>query len=309
MGYFLIKGGNMSLVVVGSVALDSISNPHGNVENVLGGSACYFSCSASYFTKVNMVGVAGKDFPVEHIEFLESKNIDTKGLEIVDGKTFHWKGKYEGDLGSAETLSVELNVFQDFNPVLPEEYKKAKYVFLANIAPALQKNVLAQVEAPELVIMDTMNHWIDNCKEELLECLKLVNVFVLNEDEAKMLTGKSCLLSSAKDILKMGPSHVIIKKGADGVFLMSDKDYFATVSYPVYNVIDTTGAGDTFAGGVVGYLAKTGDLSDDSFRKAVVYGSVMASFTVEDFSLNRIGAVKQEEIDERFNDLKKITDF
>ena len=299
----------MSLIVVGSVALDNITNPHGQVKNILGGSASYFSCAAGNFCKVNLVGVVGRDFPKEYIDFLNSKNIDTSGLEVTAGNTFTWTGSYSGDLSAASTEAVALNVFETFNPVLSGEFKKSEYVFLANIAPALQKNVMKQLTRPKLVVMDTMNHWIDNSKQDLLDVIKDVDILILNEDEARMLTGEINIIKAGKKILHMGPSRVVVKKGGNGAFILSGNDYFCAPAYPLEQVIDTTGAGDTFAGGFVGYLAKTEDLSDKNMRKALIYGTVCASFTVEDFSVKKIGSISLKDIEERYNKFRSMMIF
>ncbi|MBU0650422.1 bifunctional hydroxymethylpyrimidine kinase/phosphomethylpyrimidine kinase [bacterium] len=299
----------MGLLVVGSVALDNILTDTEKVENVLGGSACYFACAASYLAPVQLVGVAGKDFPKKYIDFLKSKNIDINGLEIAEGKTFRWTGKYSTDLSQRETLSVELNVFEKFNPVLPEEYKKAEYVFLANIDPKVQKQVMQQVKKPKLVVMDTMNIWIEIKRDELIEALKQVDILILNDEEAKMLAQKNCLLACADEILKMGIKQVIIKKASNGAFLKSKNEYFCLPSYPVYKLKDTTGAGDAFGGGFMGYLAKTNDLSKENIRRAIAYGTVTASFAVEGFSLDRLGSISLEDIEDRARELKQITEF
>jgi len=297
----------MSIVVVGSVALDSVETPFGKVENALGGSATFFSVAASFFTKdIKLVAIVGEDFPQEHIDFLKSRGIDLKGLERVSGKTFHWKGQYGENLGIARTLATELNVFEKFAPKLPESYRKSEFVFLANINPELQMDVLKQVRESKLIICDTMNLWISERKKELLETIKNVDILVLNDAEARQLTGDSNLTKAAKKILSYGPKRIIIKAGQYGAMTFSETSFFAAPAYPLEQVIDTTGAGDTFAGGFVGYLASTGDVSESSVRKAILYGTVMASFNVQDFSLNRQRILTRSEIDSRFAEMKAM---
>ena len=300
----------MSIVVVGSVALDSVETPVGKVEAALGGSATYFSVAASFFTKdVKLVGVVGEDFPQEHVDFLQSREVDLAGLERVSGKTFHWSGRYGDNLNVAETLSTELNVFETFAPKLPESYRDTKYVFLANINPELQLDVLKQIRNTELVVCDTMNLWISQRKTELLETIKNVNIFVLNDAEACQLTGESNINKAAKKLLDCGPDRVIIKKGEYGAVTFTKSSYFASPAYPLENIFDPTGAGDTFAGGFLGYLASTDDLSESNIRKAIIYGTVLASFDVEDFSLNRQRSLTKAEIEARFAEMRAITQF
>ena len=300
----------MSIVVVGSVALDSVETPVGKVESALGGSATYFSVAASFFTKgVKLVGVVGDDFPQEHVDFLHSREIDLAGLERVSGKTFHWSGRYGENLNVAETLSTELNVFETFEPKLPESYRDTQYVFLANINPELQMDVLEQVRDTKLVVCDTMNLWISERKAELLETIKRVDIFVLNDAEACQLTGESNLNRAAKRLLDYGPDRVIVKKGEHGSATFTRTSYFSSPAYPLEGILDPTGAGDTFAGGFLGYLASTDDLSEPNIRKAIVYGTVMASFNVEDFSLNRQRSLTKAEIESRFAEMRAITQF
>ena len=300
----------MSIVVVGSVALDSVETPVGKVEAALGGSATYFSVAASFFTKeVKLVGVVGDDFPQEHVDFLQSRGIDLAGLERVSGKTFHWSGRYGDNLNVAETLSTELNVFETFAPKLPESYRDTKYVFLANINPELQLDVLKQVRNTGLVVCDTMNLWISERKAELLDTIKNVDIFVLNDAEACQLTGESNLNRAAKRLLECGPDRVIIKKGEHGAATFTRTSYFSAPAYPLEEIFDPTGAGDTFAGGFLGYLASTDDLSESNIRKAIIYGTVLASFDVEDFSLNRQRSLTNAEIEARFAEMRAITQF
>jgi sugar/nucleoside kinase (ribokinase family) len=275
----------MSIVVVGSVAFDSVKTPFGEAEDVLGGSATYFSTSASYFTDVSLVAVVGEDFPKKHIDFLKIKGIDTRGLEISKGKTFRWKGEYSYELNEAQTLDTELNVFQEFKPNLPEEYRDSDIVFLANIDPDLQRDVLKQVNKPKLIAADTMNFWIEGKKDSLIETLKLVDVLLINDGEARQLSGEPNLVKAARIIMGFGPKTLVIKRGEYGVLMFTGSSIFSAPAYPLENVFDPTGAGDTFAGGFVGYLANTMDLSESAMRRAIIMGSVMASYNVEDFSL------------------------
>lgn len=298
-----------AITVVGSVALDSIETPFGKVEAVLGGSATHFSTSASFFSPINLVGVVGQDFPKEHVKFLKSRNIDTKGLEIANGLTFSWRGFYDYDLNTAHTLETNLNVFQDFNPKLPDKYQSADFIFLANIDPQLQLDVLEQASQPKLVVMDTMNFWIANKKEHLIRTLQEVDIALMNDAEARELCKTHSLLDAARMIMGWGPSTVVIKKGEHGVLMFTEKTHFAAPAFPLEDIKDPTGAGDCFAGGFIGFLAKTGDLSEANQRKAVIFGSVMASFSVEDFSLNRFRRLTRKEIDGRYADFQDITDF
>jgi sugar/nucleoside kinase (ribokinase family) len=299
----------MSVLVVGSVAIDSVETPFGKGENVLGGSATYFATSASFFTDVNLVAVVGEDFDQEHIDFLRSRNINLAGLSREKGKTFHWKGKYGFDLNEAQTLDTQLNVFQTFRPKIPAEYVDAEYLILANIDPALQLEVLDQVKSPKVIACDTMNFWISSKPEVLKKVISRVDFFIINEGEARQLTGEVNLVKAARAIQAMGAKKLIIKRGEYGVLFFSGTSIFAAPAYPLETVFDPTGAGDTFAGGFMGYLANTGNLGDDGIRQAIVFGSVMASFNVEDFSLNRLKTLQYSEIDERYRAFKAMTHF
>jgi sugar/nucleoside kinase (ribokinase family) len=300
----------MSRVVVGSVALDSVETPFGKVQNALGGSATYFSVSASFFANnVKLVAVVGEDFPQEYLDFLDSRGIDLEGLERVEGKTFHWSGRYGASLSGAETLATELNVFENFSPKIPDSYKNAEYLFLANINPELQIDVLKQIENTKLIVCDTMNLWIAERREHLLKTIKHVDILILNDAEARQLTGEQKVDMAARKILQYGPSRVIVKKGEHGAMTLTNTSYFSSPAYPLKLVFDPTGAGDTFAGGFMGYLASTDDVSEQNIRKAIVYGTVMASFNVEDFSLNRQRILTREEIEARFAEVKAITEF
>jgi sugar/nucleoside kinase (ribokinase family) len=299
----------MSILVVGSVAIDSVETPFGVGENVLGGSATYFSTSASFFTDVNLVGIIGDDFPQEHIDFLKSRNIDLRGLVRESGKTFHWKGKYGFDLNEAQTLDTQLNVFQTFRPQIPAEYADTEYLILANIDPELQLEVLAQVKNPRVIACDTMNFWISSKPEVLKKVISKVDFFIINEGEARQLSGEVNLVKAARAILAMGAKNLIIKRGEYGVLLFTKDSIFAAPAYPLEKVFDPTGAGDTFAGGFMGYLANTGNISEEGIRQAIIFGSVMASFNVEAFSLDRLRTLQYSEIDERYRSFKAMTHF
>jgi sugar/nucleoside kinase (ribokinase family) len=299
----------MSILVVGSVAFDSVETPFGKVAEVLGGSGTYFSTAASFFTPVNLVAVVGADFPEEHLDFLRSRNVDLAGLQRAEGRTFRWQGRYGYDLNEAETLDTQLNVFSDFRPELPAAYREAEYVFLANIDPELQLEVLRQVQRPRLVACDTMNFWISGKRQALLETLQHVDVLIINEAEARQLAEDPNLARAARRILGMGPRTLVVKRGEYGVIMFSEHSVFAAPAYPLEEVFDPTGAGDTFAGGFVGYLAANRTLDEDGIRRAIVFGSVMASFTVEDFSLNRLRTLEYRELEERFTRIKLLTEF
>jgi sugar/nucleoside kinase (ribokinase family) len=300
----------MSLLVVGSVALDSVSTPSGSIQDALGGSATYFSIAASFFTKVNLVAAAGKDFPEGYLELLNSRGIDLKGLQFYEGLTFRWKGRYGHSLNEATTLSTELNVLSDFKARVPHEYKYSQYVFLANIDPCIQRSVLEQVRGIRLVACDTMNYWIENKRDELLNLLKRnIDIFILNDSEARLLSGQTSLAKAAKYIQSLGPRIVIIKKGEHGVILFSQDLTCYLPAFLLDEVNDPTGAGDSFAGGFMGYLAQIGHLSPDNLRRAIAYGSVMASFAVEDFSINRLRTLDRGKVDARFEEFKRRTYF
>jgi len=294
---------------VGSVALDSVETPYGMVDNALGGSAVYFSVSASYFTDVGVVAVIGRDFPEDHLNFLKSKRIDLRGLKRESGLTFHWKGRYSGDLNEAETIDTQLNVFEDFRPYIPEEYRKSSFVFLANIDPELQLNVLEQVKRPKLTICDTMNFWIEGKLEQLKEIIKRVDILIINEGEVRQLSRETNLIKAYQKISSYGPKVLVIKQGSYGALLFTPSSVFSAPAYPLEELSDPTGAGDCFAGGFVGYLAKSQDTAEDELRKAVIYGSVMASFNVEDFSLGRLKTLTIDEIEKRFESFRKLTQF
>jgi len=301
----------LSLLVVGSMAFDSIRSPFGEVEKVVGGSATYFSLAASYLAPVRLVSVVGEDFPPEVIRMLGSRSIDTRGLAVAEGRTFHWKGFYEYDLNTAHTVTTELNVFRDFAPVLPEEYRDTPYVFLGNIAPSLQLDILRQVRRPKLVALDTMNYWIESSPGPLREVIEKVDILMVNEGEIRMLTGEYNLVKAARMVIGWGPGRVVIKRGEYGVLNLSDSTMFAAPAYPLETIFDPTGAGDSFAGGFMGYLAgRAGkDLVDNDFRLATMYGSAIASFTVEAFSTERLQNLTPEDISERLGSFLTLTEF
>lgn len=299
----------MSVLVVGSVALDSVETPFGKADDVLGGSATFFSASASHLTEVSVVGVVGNDYPVAQLDQLKKRGVDFSGLEHADGPSFRWRGRYSHDLNSAETLETHLGVFSHFSPKIPEKLRSSPYVFLANIDPRLQLDVLEQVKNPKLVACDTMNFWIQSRRPELLKLLERVDLVTLNDGEARQLTEKANLVQAAEWILARGPKHVLIKKGEHGAFMFTANSIFFAPAFPLENVFDPTGAGDSFAGGFIGYIAKTGDLSEGNMRRAVVHGSVMGSFAVEKFSIERLMSVTRPEIDQRVRQLRKLVTF
>lgn len=299
----------MSILVVGSVAFDSVKTPFGEVDEVLGGSASYFSIAASFFSPVKLVAVVGEDFLPQHLKLFRDFSVDTKGLQQVSGKTFRWKGEYGFALNEAKTLETRLNVFESFSPEIPKDYRDCKYVFLGNIDPVLQRRVLEQVNKPKFVACDTMNFWISSKPDELKKTLALVDILIINDSEARMLAGQSNLTKAARLISSWGPKIVVVKKGEYGVAMFTDDSIFGAPAFPLEAVFDPTGAGDSFAGGFVGYLAKIDRLDEDYLRKAVVYGSVMASFSVEEFSLNRLKKLRPSEIRDRYRQFKELTHF
>ena len=299
----------MSLLVVGSVALDSVETPFGRADEVLGGSANYFAASASHLAPVQLVGVVGSDYPVEKLEALKERGVDLSGLERAEGESFRWRGRYRHDLNAAETLETRLGVFSHFTPKIPTQFRSAKYVFLANIDPRLQLDVLSQVEAPTLVACDTMNFWIESRRADLLTLLGKVDLITLNDGEARQLTEQANLIKAARWILDRGPKTVLIKKGEHGAFMFTNTSVFFAPAYPLESVFDPTGAGDSFAGGFMGWLARTGDLSESNMRRAVIVGSAMGSFVVEGFSITRLLEVTRADIDARVADFHRLVSF
>lgn len=301
----------MSVLIVGSIALDDIKTPLEEHKNLLGGSASYGSVSASFFSPVNLVGIVGEDFPKEHIDLFKKREVNLDGLQIVPGETFRWSGEYMWDMNTRETRSVALNVFEHFNPTLPASYRDTPIVLLANIAPDLQHLVLDQVSKPRFVIADTMDLWINIAKERLVELLARVDMLILNDGEARQLTEETSLIKAGKKLQAMGPRYIALKKGEHGCLLFgTNGEFFSCPAFPLEDIHDPTGAGDTFAGGLAGYLAKNGgEVTFDALRHAVVYGSVLASFNVEAFSLERLKTVDQQQIAERYELFRKMSQF
>ncbi|MEQ1877064.1 MAG: PfkB family carbohydrate kinase [Bdellovibrionia bacterium] len=298
------------ILVVGSLAYDTIATPEGKVDRALGGSANYFSLAASHFSKVHVVGVVGDDYEARHLDLLKSKGVDVAGIERAKGRTFHWEGEYTKDMNEAQTLATELNVFQNFDPKLPEHFKSTPYVFLANIDPELQMKVLDQVRSPKFVALDTMNFWIESKIFALREVLKRVHSVLLNEGEAKLLTRKPNAIAAAEEIAKMGPRAVIIKRGEYGFVLYAEKKYLILPAFPIATVVDPTGAGDTFAGGFFGFLAQNGlSGSFEELKQACVQGCLMASFTVQDFGTARVATVTKEDLRRRHADFASVVSY
>ncbi|MFQ5462563.1 MAG: PfkB family carbohydrate kinase [Phycisphaerae bacterium] len=290
----------MSLLVTGSIGIDTVESPHGRVESVLGGSAVYFSFAAAHYAPVRLVGVVGDDFPETFRTCLQERGIDLRGLEVRAGsKTFRWTGRYAGDMNEAETVGVDLNVLAERGPQVPDAFADSKVVFLANTHPDLQRELVSQVESPRTVVCDTMNLWIENERDALLATLKKVHGVIINDAEARQLTGKVNLIEAGESMLDLGPQFVIVKKGEHGALLVTREGPVAIPAFPTKDVRDPTGAGDSFAGGVLGYLCEQGDASPATLRRALVRGTVAASFTIEDFSLNRVRSLKREEVDRR----------
>jgi sugar/nucleoside kinase (ribokinase family) len=301
----------MSVLIVGSIAIDSVKTQLEERREVLGGAASYASISASFFSPVELVGIVGTDFPPEYIELFKSRGINLDGLEVADGRTFRWSGEYEWDMNQRKTLDLELNVFETFRPKLPEAYKRTPIILLGNISPVLQNYVLDQVEDPRFVVADTMDLWISTTKAPLLDLLKRVDLLVLNDSEARQLTAETSLIRAGRKLIQLGPKFIAIKKGEHGCLLLSHDHFFSCGAFPLEDIHDPTGAGDTFAGGFAGYLAS---LEKEKFefadlKKAVVYGSLMASFCVESFSLDRLKTLSREEIDERYHLFRVMSHF
>lgn len=300
-----------SILVVGSIGLDSIASPAGKVENTLGGSANYFSIAASLFSSVAMVGVVGEDYDAKYFSLLKKHDIDYSGVRVEKGETFRWSGSYVEDLNEAVTLKTELNVFRNFNPELKKSHRDFEYLFLANIDPVLQLRVLDQMSAPKFVGLDTMNYWIDSKLSDLKKVLKRVDAFLLNETEALKISEESNIVNAAKKLVELGPKIVVIKRGEYGFFMYHDEQYFILPAFPISNVIDPTGAGDSFAGGFMGYLAQQNFLLKDknanrTLRQACVFGTIVASFSVQDFGVTALARVKSGDIEARFNEYSKV---
>lgn len=303
---------NMSkLLIVGTVAFDAIETPFGKTDKILGGAGTYIGLSAAQFNVESaVVSVVGGDFPQEYLDLLSQNNINIEGIEIVkDGKTFFWSGRYHNDLNTRDTLDTQLNVLADFNPVVPNSFKNAEVVMLGNLHPLVQLSVLEQVENPKLVVLDTMNFWMDNSLEELKQVIAKVDVITINDEEARQLSGEHSLVKAARKIEEMGPKFVVIKKGEHGALLFHNNDIFFAPALPLEEVFDPTGAGDTFAGGFTGYLAKSGDYSFENMKNAIIYGSNLASFCVEKFGTERMQDLSDEEVQQRLEEFKKLTQF
>lgn len=291
------------------MAFDSIETPFGSAERVLGGSASYFAVAASFFSPVKIVGIIGQDFPQEYLTIFSGRGVDLEGLRREKGETFHWRGRYHEDLNVRDTVELHLNVLSGFVPHLPESYRDAEYVFLGNIDPDMQMEVLRQLRRMRLVACDTMDHWILNSGAALRQVLRKIETLIINDSEARLLSGEHNIVRAARAILKMGPKVVLIKRGEYGVLQFSDSSIFGTPAYPLEEVFDPTGAGDSFAGGFMGYLARSGDHSERGLRRSIVYGSVVASFTVEDFGLKRLTRLSLGEVEERYQRFLALTDF
>ena len=301
----------MSVLILGSIALDTVKTPVEEHSDLLGGSASYAAAAASYFSPVRLVGIVGSDFPESEFEFWKSRKIDTEGVQRADGKTFRWSGEYAWDMNTRETRSTELNVFETFEPKLPESYRATDFVLLANIAPALQSHVLKQMEKPRFVVVDTMNLWIETARQDLDALLPNADLLILNDSEAREMTKETSLIKAGRAIRKMGPDYVAIKKGEHGALLFGENEFFSCGAYPLEDIHDPTGAGDTFAGGTAGYLAGTvgGKVTFTDLRKAMIYGSVLASFCVEAFSLDKLRKLTMEQINERYEAFKMMSQF
>lgn len=299
----------INLLVVGTVAYDSIETPFGKVKDVLGGSALHFTNAASFFTDVGIVATVGKDFNLSDIGFLKDRNVDMRGISVDDGRTFRWEGRYGYDLNQAVTIKTELNVIEQFKPNVPDDYLTARFVFLANIDPDLQSYVIKQIKKPATIVLDTMNFWIENKFSSLIEAIKQVDMLVINESELREVSKEYSLVKGAKKIMALGPSYIIVKRGEYGVLMISRDEVFLAPAYLLEDVFDPTGAGDTFAGGLMGYLANVGEISTTTIKQAIIMGSVMASFNVEDFSINRIKSLNYNEIRDRYKAFKECLQF
>ena len=302
----------MTNLIVGTVAFDAIETPYGKTDKIIGGAATYISLAASFFTdKLNLVSVVGGDFPKTAIKMLENHNVDTKGLQIKeDEKTFFWSGKYHNNMNSRDTVETQLNVLEKFDPIVPKEFSSSDFLMLGNLVPSVQQKVLDQMsQRPKLIVLDTMNFWMDNCLDDLLEALKNVDVLTINDEEAQQLSGESNLISAAKKIKTMGPKYLVIKKGEHGALLFGENKMFYAPAMPLENVFDPTGAGDSFAGGFIGFLSKSNDLTFENMKAAVIYGSVMASFCVEKFGTEKLTEITQEDVKRRAEEFVSLSNF
>ncbi|MCL4459102.1 MAG: PfkB family carbohydrate kinase [Chloroflexi bacterium] len=299
----------MSVLVIGSIALDDVETPFGKVDGALGGAASYFALAASLYTNVNLVGVVGTDFPQGYLDLLGQRRVDLKGLQLRPGKTFRWAARYDFPLDIAQTLDTQLNVFADFHPILPEDYRGSDFVFLANIDPVLQLEVLRQIKGARLTVMDTMNFWIERKRADLTTVIEAVDIVLMNEAEVRQYSGAYNVIAAARYILRLGPKAVIIKKGEHGCALFGDSVYFVAPAYPVEQVLDPTGAGDSFAGGLLGYLSTQQEITPEAIKRAVIHGSIVASYTVEDFGVRRLASLNQQQIAKRYDEIRQITYF
>ena len=297
---------NIKLVIVGSIGIDSIETPNAKEKNILGGSASYACVAASFFSNIGMIGVIGSDFPNSFKKLWKNMDINLDGLQIQEGKTFRWSGKYEENMDNRETISTELNVFENFQPSIPNSYKNVPYLFLGNIHPKLQLDVLNKMNSPKFVLIDTMDLWINTAKKELEEVISKSNMLTLNESEARLYTNKNDLICAAKELLKIGPDYVLIKKGINGAILYSKDSIFLLHAYPVGTCCDPTGAGDSFAGGLMGFLSKYDTINEKTIREAMTYGTITASFGIEEFSLNKFQKISKKDIDNRFSKFLKM---
>jgi|TARA_B110000305_G_scaffold78236_1_gene88048 sugar/nucleoside kinase (ribokinase family) len=302
----------MSILIVGTVAFDAIETPFGKTDKIVGGAATYISLAASFFSnKLRLVSVVGDDFPKDSIQMLKDHKVDTSGLQIKEGeKTFFWSGKYHNDMNSRDTVDTQLNVLENFDPILPEDFKDSEFLMLGNLVPSVQQKVLDQMtKRPKLIVLDTMNFWMDNCMSDLKTALKNIDVLTINDEEARQLSEEYSLVKAAKIIQKMGPKYLVIKKGEHGALLFGEEKMFFAPALPLENVFDPTGAGDSFAGGFIGHLQKTGDINFENLKSAVIYGSVMASFCVEKFGTERLSELTNNEVSSRLEEFVKLSSF
>ncbi|MGY8979659.1 MAG: PfkB family carbohydrate kinase [Flavobacteriales bacterium] len=302
----------MSILIVGTVAFDAIETPFGKTDKIVGGAATYISLAASFFSnKLRLVSVVGDDFPKDSIQMLKDHKVDTSGLQIKEGeKTFFWSGKYHNDMNSRDTVDTQLNVLENFDPILPEDFKDSEFLMLGNLVPSVQQKVLDQMtKRPKLIVLDTMNFWMDNCMSDLKTALKNIDVLTINDEEARQLSEEYSLVKAAKIIQKMGPKYLVIKKGEHGALLFGEEKMFFAPALPLENVFDPTGAGDSFAGGFIGHLQKTGDITFENLKSAVIYGSVMASFCVEKFGTERLSELTNNEVSSRLEEFVKLSSF
>lgn len=309
---YICKKNKMTNLIVGTVAFDAIETPYGKTDKIIGGAATYISLAASFFTdKLNLVSVVGGDFPESAIKMLEKHHVDTKGLQIKeDEKTFFWSGKYHNNMNSRDTIETQLNVLEAFDPIVPKEFSSSDFLMLGNLVPSVQQKVLDQMsQRPKLIVLDTMNFWMDNCLDDLLEALKNVDVLTINDEEAQQLSGENNLISAAKKIKTMGPKYLVIKKGEHGALLFGENKMFYAPAMPLENVFDPTGAGDSFAGGFIGYLSRSNDLTFENMKTAVIYGSVMASFCVEKFGTERLTEITKEDVKVRAEEFVGLSTF